>query len=416
MEPQTIGKFLQAAMGDRPLPTGETIDQPLDSGESILITRPISSWGPSPFDTEQLVPVGRIMDLIGSKEEPDRMQLVSKELQAMKARLWEGIMPLSARRWRERQLYDPVNFSAACRILSMAVNVFLYLNHGVVKAALRETFNLIDDALRTFENALNAKRAVEGKPAVKVCKKWHQFIRARYDLMVNRTHGWVMNHVDHIKSRILDQLDGLGTSPNGPGTSAGEEQGRLYDMWQDISEIASEADYAILLPMDGYNGSGADVMMNSEYDFHNEPLRVHPDIRQRNNDYHNRRGHWTMTLMAFQGASKLIGDDPVELLKRQDAGQRLVRAELRGEPVRYEKEPWAMVIEEEDQWGFVAYRTCHSCSDAEWEEYRAKFDADSADWGSELAGIEGLRERSKIHWLDIKDLGVDGEDIEALKR
>ncbi|RYP24675.1 hypothetical protein DL765_000402 [Monosporascus sp. GIB2] len=415
LEPQTVGKFLQAAMGNRPLPTGETIDQPLDSDELFLITRPISSWAPPPFDAEQLVPMDRIVELIGSEKEPDRMQLISKELQTMKSRLWEGIMPISARRWRERRLYDRTNFSAACRLLSMAINVFLYLNDTLVKAALRETFNLIDDALRTFENALNAKRAIEGKPAVEVCRKWHQFIRARYDLMVNRTFSWVMNHVDHMKSRILDQLDALGTWGSAPGTIAAEEQRKLFDMWQDISEIASQADYAILLPMDGYNGSPSDTVI-SEYDFHNEPLRAHPDIKRRNSDYHNRRGHWTLTLTLFQAAVKPAGDDPVKLLLlRQDAGQQLVRAELRGEPVRYGKEPWALVINERDEWGFVAYRACHSCSDAEWQEFRAKFDADNADWGSELR-MDGLRERSKIHWVDVKGLGIDDEDIEALKR
>jgi hypothetical protein len=354
-----------------------------------------------------------MMKLIGSDEEPDRMQLVSKELQAMKSRLWEGIMPLSARRWRERQLYDPANFSAACRILSMAINVFLYLNQPIVKDALRQTFNLIDDALRIFENALNAKLAIEKKPPVEVCKKWHQFVRDKYDIMGNRTHSWIINHVDHLKSRILDQLEAL--VRNGVATGASDSERRLLDMWQDISEIASQADYAVLIPMEGYQGSSV-VVPDSDYDFRNEPLRAHPDIQQRNLDYHHRRGHWTMTLMASQAASKVSGDDPAGTLQLQDAGQRLARSELRGEPVRYEKEPWAMTINEDEEWGFVAYRAYRSCTDAEWDEYRAKFDADSADWGSELAGIDALRERSKIHWLDVKDFGIDGEDIEALKR
>lgn len=399
-------------MGNRPLATGETVSQPLDSDEWSLATRAISSWAPPPFDTEQLVPTDRMMQLIGSDEEPDRMQLISKELQAMKSRLWEGIMPLSARRWRERQLYDPANFSAACRILSMAVNVFLYLNQPMVKAALRETFNLIDDALRIFVNALNAKLTIEKKPAVEVCKKWHQFVRDKYDLMANRTHSWIINHVDHMKSRILDQLEAL--VREGAETGAGDSERRLLDMWQDISEIASQADYAVLIPMDGYQGSSVDVP-GSEYDFRSEPLRAHPDIHQRNLDYHHRRGHLTMTLMVFQAASKPAGDDPAATLRLQDAGQKLARVELRGEPVRYGKEPWAMMINEDEEWGFVAYRAYHSCTDAEWDEYRAKFDADSADWGAELVGIDDLRERSKIHWLDAKEFGIDAEDIEALK-
>lgn len=335
----------------------------------------------------------------------------------MKARIWEGIMPLSARRWQAKQLYELANFSVACQLLSMAINVFVYLNHPIVKTALRDTFNLMDDVWRTFESVLNAKRAIEGKPAIEVSRKWHQFVHAKYAIMVNRTHDWVMNHVEQIKSRILDQVEAT--------ESGSEEERRLFDMWQDILEIASQADYTILLPMDGYHGSDGEAV-DPEYDFRTQPLRVHPDINQRNAEYHKRRGHWTMANIFSQAVANAAnasyasdsgsGDSSKNLLLVQHAAQQLTRTELRGEPVRYAKEPWTVMILDGEEWGFVAYRAHHSCSDAEWDEYRAKFDADNTDWGSELAGIESLRTRSKVHWLDARDFGLDGSDIEALKR
>ncbi|KAI0456021.1 hypothetical protein F5B21DRAFT_502772 [Xylaria acuta] len=131
-------------MSNAPLPTGEVVSQPLDEEEWFLITRAYSDWAPPPFNAEEVAPIDRINHLVGSNEEPDRMQIISRELQAMKARLWEGIMPLSARRWREKKLYDPNNFSAACRFLSMAINVFSYLNLGVVQATMRETLVLLE--------------------------------------------------------------------------------------------------------------------------------------------------------------------------------------------------------------------------------------------------------------------------------
>ncbi|KAI1123769.1 hypothetical protein F5Y10DRAFT_280694 [Nemania abortiva] len=420
LEHQTIGQFLTVAMGRGPLPTGEMVNQPLGEEEWFLVARAYSDWAPPPFNTEEGEPIDKINHIIGSTEEADRMQIISKELQAMKARLWEGIMPLSARRWREKQLYDTKNFSAACRILSMAINVFWYLNLGVVQAALRKTLVLIDGVLRTFEKALNSKRALAGEPAVEVSRKWHQFIRSKYAVMVNRTHGWVTDHVEHMKAKVLEQLEACALSHEGTETGYNEKLMRLYDMWQDLGEISSRADYTILMPMDGYDGSEMEPVQ-SKYNFRTQPLRIALDINRRNSEYHDRRGHLLMkmevdTVLANMGNPKASELDKIMgTPRRQDAAQKLVRAELRGEPVRYEKEPWVTMIREVEEWGFVIYRSCHSCSDNEWDSFRAKFDADEADWGSELAGVETLRQRSKLHWLDTKDLGIDDGDIEALK-
>ncbi|KAJ8129940.1 hypothetical protein O1611_g3691 [Lasiodiplodia mahajangana] len=418
---QSIGQFIIAAMCQVPLPTGEMLSEPFGD-EWVLITRAYSEWAPPPFNAEQGVPIDKITHLIGSMEETGRMQLISKELQAMKARLWEGIMPVSARRWREKELYDPDNFSIACRTLSMAINVFGYLNLGPVQIALRETFLLINGVLQTFENALNAKRALEGKPAVEVSKRWYQFIRAKYAAMENRTHGWVMEHVGHMKDKVLEQLDEYAASHVGTEASDNDELMRLYDKWQDLSEISAQADYTILMPMDGYDGSGNGSAQPRHYDFLTEPLRVEFDLNQRRANYHSRRGHLVYktvvdTALENRGDPKAAAlDRIVGTPRRQDAVQKLVRAELRGEPVRYDKEPWAIMLRDViDEWGFVIYRSCHSCTDDDWDNFRAKFDVDQADWGSGLVGVEKLRERSKLHWLDAKDLGIEDGDVEALK-
>ncbi|KAI1751549.1 hypothetical protein F4782DRAFT_540824 [Xylaria castorea] len=420
LEHQTTSQFIMIAMCKVPLPTGEMVSQPLDEEEWFLITRAYSHWAPSPFNVEVMVPIDRISHLVGSEEEPDRVQIISKELQAMKARLWEGIMPLSARRWREKNLYDPNNFSVACRTLSMVINVFSYLNLDVVQATLRETFVLINDVLRTFENALNTKRALKGEPAVEVSKKWHQFIHAKYAVMVNRTHGWVMDHVGHMKGIVLEQLETYAALHESTEANFNKELMRLYDMWHDLMEISAQADYTILMPMDGYDGSEVGLAQ-SKYNFRTQPLRIALDINQRNSDYHARRGHLALKREADNVVANLGNPKALELDRiigiphRQDAVQQLVRAELRGEPVQYEKEPWVTMIQDTEEWGFVIYRSCHSCTDDDWNNFRAKFDVDQADWGSELVGVETLRERSKLCWLDTKDFGIDGGDIEALK-
>lgn len=425
-----------ASLSGKALPGGAPSESDLSRKEVILTGKPYSSWAPPPFNTIERSANDNIMEFIGSMEDYSRLQVISKELQAMKARLWEGLMPVSARRWRERGLDHLSNFSVACRIISMAINVFLYLNSPVIQAALRETYNRIYDELSTFERAFCAYRAAQGKPESQVCRVWYNFMRAHYSVMVNRTYTWVMDHVATMKANVLAEL--AAHQPTTTDGSHDEIQWRLTDMWQDLSSISTCADYAILLPMDGYKGS--DIIRPSEpgeYDFRTQPLSMKPDLAQREREYHLRRRHLIMTTKMdelteiFDNATidtpldegghgrPAPMNDPSEITKicrLQEAERQRVAAELREEPVQYEKEPWASILWETSPWGFVAYRTHPSCSDDEWAEFRSKFEADIADWGQELPGISSLRERSRIHWIDANDLGIDGQDIEALKR
>lgn len=410
-------------LGGKPFPDGAQrppLNLPPD--ELFLITQPYSSWAPPPFNSRQTIPIEDLMGAIGSMEDSSRMQTISKELHAMKSRIWEGLMPLSARRWQERRLYEPGNFSAACQVLSMAVNLFHYFNDATVKVALRDTSNLIDAELRAFESALNAKRALAGRPPAEIAGLWLQFMRAQFVVMCNRTHAWVLEHVTHMKNMVLEQLEAHGTPSGG---EVDEEQWRLTNMWQDLTEIASSADYAIFLPMDGYTGAEPEPE-RPEYDPRTQPLSVSPDIDQRMREYHQRRRHLNLTEMMQSVAGNLDNNagprpenDCRELLQRcreQETGQRLARAELRGEPVRYEKEVWAGAATGPIGRGFVAYRTYYSGGDAEWDAFRAKFEADISDWGRGLEGVEEMREKSRIHWLDARDMGVEDGDIEVLKR
>ncbi|KAH8900438.1 hypothetical protein GQ53DRAFT_740541, partial [Thozetella sp. PMI_491] len=426
LEPQTVPHFISSVGGGMSLPGGETPQPTLGSDDIPLFMQPYSSWAPAPFNTKSMPPVEEIMKFLGSHEDSSRLQVISKELHAMKSRLWEGIMPMSDRRWRERKLYDLDNFSIACHTISLAIDVFHYLNDKVIKAALRDTFNLIDGEWRYFANALNLKRGLEGKPALDISGLWLQFVRAQYAVMVNRTHAWIMGHVDLLKADIIRRLEAHGTPPQVPASGMDEEQWKLTNMWQDLTEISAQADYAILLPMDGYNGSGEDAG-SSDYSYLIQPLSVKGDIKQRGREYHLRRKYFTMTKMILnltenltvlpppRGAPMNDAGEIVARSREQDDAQRLARRELRGEPVSYEKEPWTLTVTKNAEWGFVAYRTHHGCTDAEWDEFRAKFEADAADWGQEIPGIDPLRDRSKIHWVDVKDLGIDGADIDALK-
>jgi hypothetical protein len=105
----------------------------------------------------------------------------------------------------------------------------------------------------------------------------------------------------------------------------------------------------------------------------------------------------------------------------QVTAQEKARLELRGPSVPLEQQLWAETANRylgtpnNFEWGFVAYRLSHDHTDEEWEQFKTKFEADVANWGHELNGVDDLRGRSVVHWRDAKDLDVSDDDVDALR-
>ncbi|KAF5856440.1 hypothetical protein ETB97_007332 [Aspergillus alliaceus] len=111
------------------------------------------------------------------------------------ARLWEGNIPLSEQRWREKELNHPANFELACQYLSSVVATFEYLNKPHVAKNFRDTFNLIYDHWEGFDAIANQKRDEQGLETVSVARRWTEYIAAHYEAMTERAHHWVISHV-----------------------------------------------------------------------------------------------------------------------------------------------------------------------------------------------------------------------------
>lgn len=143
LEPQTVAHFFEFTMHGR-LPSGRRTALPLATvNELMLLQKPMSTWAPAPFNKQNLPLAEMIMSRIGSCEDPERMKVISKELIAMKSRIWQGIMPVSERRWVELGLDSPSQFHQACQFIAGVTDVFHYLNLRIVKSHLRDTYNLI---------------------------------------------------------------------------------------------------------------------------------------------------------------------------------------------------------------------------------------------------------------------------------
>jgi hypothetical protein len=188
--------------------------------------------------------------------------------------------------------------------------------------------------------------------------------------------------------------------------------------------------------MDGYKGCGSvsatlNIPQGSWTGFvgtsGTQPISFSPDLQQRRHDCHFRRRQLNLvadlefyaTRPHEQPTRRPIDNHPTELARvcrYQSEAQEKTRRELRGPPVVFEKPPWLLEVQDHTSWGFVAYRGSHGNSDDEWADFVAKFEGDSTDWGHDISGISEIRARSKIHWLDAKDLGIADGDTDAMNR
>ncbi|KAH8171346.1 subtilase family protein [Sarocladium implicatum] len=426
LEPVTLANFASFLSGSLNLPGGEKTELPLLGMDVEYLMRPRSDWAPAPYNTPGRSTMQDLTVKIGSVEDGTNLQKISLTLVDMKSRIWSGHAPMSDRLWAERRLDEPQNFSAACQIIVNVLYVYFYLNADEVRNNLRKTYNAIWDGLKEFETALNAKRRLESLAPVSPTALWAEYMRNHYARMESVAHAWLLKRLNALKEKVLLSL--ASHMPVGPLRRGYDEtQWTLLDRWQDIVHNVSCADFAVFLPMDGYKGctsasaTGRPLAGSGMYSG-TTPLRFSPSLKQREKDYHVRRrqiGLMDMINAAGQGhAMREAANSPASLVRtccQQEEAQDKARAEWR-------ISSWSSTsnvlreIGEAEPWGFVAYRGCHDHTDAQWADFVANFQRDIRDWGKGVDGISALKARSKIHWLDTKELGLDDTAVETLRQ
>jgi len=435
LEPQTIPHFIEASIGGR-LPSGRpSALPPLDPEVLMLMQQPFSEWALPPLDASHDVLVTQVMIRIGSFEDPDRLVSISKELHAMKSRIWEGIMPISERRWHDLRLDDAENFHEACQYIAAVTNVFHYFNMPPIKAALRETYNLIWDHLDAFEKAVNAKRAIEDKEPVLLTSRWHEFISDHFQSISNRSHHWAISHVERLRGPILEDLANQAPAQSFMLFPTYDDQ--MWDLTNkihDLVENAAQADTAIFIPMDGYKGgdlpSQDDVPgpdMSNPY--REEPIHFAANTMVRKADYYCRLKYLSRVETWTERSD---GDDPLgskegpaESARSQVRAQNKARMELRGKTADelLGEELWVTSAQRvlsmpkhEWEWAYLGYRLSHDHTDEEWDAFKTKFESDVSNWGAELQGVDNIKERSKVEWRDARDLGIPDGDVAAARQ
>jgi hypothetical protein len=288
---------------------------------------------------------------------------------------------------------------------------------------MRETYNLIWGHLDMFDQALRAKN---GPTSACTTALWHAFIKDKFSCVSSRSHAWVINRVDHLRLPIIEQLS---NEPTTTGFTDGynEAQWTLSNNIHDLAENVGQADSAIFIPMDGYKGedlpSQDDVQPDTSNPYREEPTTFSANASVRKVDYFSRLKY--LTRIEDWSGDNDAGDVPhglVATVLSQIRAQARTREEIRKEETVPERELWIGYAERRKRlgemplpWGYVAYRSCYDHCDEEWKQFVAKFEADIANWGWELDGVDWIRDLSKIDWRDARSLGIADGDIDALK-
>lgn len=423
LEPQTIAHFIGFALGQS-LPDGST--RPSSAGTLTGDEVPLLQENyPPGSDGESII--SRVMGRIGSNEDTGRLCLLGKNIQSLKSRLWEGIVPLSDQRWQEKGLHRPENFDLACQQLSAVVAVFEYLNNEHVRDDLRLTFNLIYELWEVLDTVLNQKRAETGADPISMANLWTIYMNASYKAMTQCAHDWVTKHVDALRAPLLQGLLDHQSLTEGTGRPD-QIQWKLTDGLHMLLEISVRADYNLMIPMEGYKGYTAPPNGSG-------PAEMYvADCAARGKVYSQRVkavSHQIMFQRMMVGmisgernSSQTSGESYRESAMEQLEAQEQVRKELRGEPSKLQ-EPWitsclTTIRHEEEQGspknlGIAIYRLTHEQSEPEWTGFVQKLEAHISDWGDGQAGSEALKPQLKLYWVDGKELGFTEGDIEAAK-
>ncbi|KAF7554439.1 hypothetical protein G7Z17_g2905 [Cylindrodendrum hubeiense] len=436
LEPQTVAHFFEFVSSGQ-LPGGSQSSLPRPTHEEfMMMMQPFPQWAPAPYNEIRRSTAESIMVRIGSREALDHLTPIAKELHCMKTRIWEGIPPVSERRWKDLELDRPDNFSIACQFIVAVINVFYYLNHPMIKHNLRVTSNLISDHLKEYEEAINALRKSASSDGsyqhMSATRLWHEFISAHYKSISTRAHKWAIEHIDRLRAPVIVHLATHQPAIPGPHDA---RQWELTNKFHDLNENTAHANFAIFIPTDGYRGDprpAQDAKPLTEQDgrrFREEPISWSANLYHRQADYNARVRYLsrvqTYNEIAEAGISTIDSpvNDPRSMMRTvrsQTNAHIMARRELRGEPEPLGLDTWldqvkTRVGSENLQWGYVAFRLNHEHNDGQWAYFKQRFEDDCANWGDEFTGIDDVRNISKIHWLDGKELGIEDGDIEAAK-
>lgn len=423
---------------------------------------PYYEWAPAPYDSRRYSCNGSLLPLFGQGtgtgdgndlKTPPFVNFFAR-LHPLRAKLWHGMVPISRARWLERKMDDPANYRNLRELMKDILDVFAWLNHEDTLGRMRAGFNWLVDKYVEFEEAANARREKNGlEERLDLAGMWAEYYHAVISVMSNRTHAWLVDRVEEVQTRAFAEYTKALEEAGSDQEAIGAAGKKYYECAQDLNSMMTRADYTLDIPMVGFKGytpsgtSASDLSLPLRQDSYRKIAQTKSWTHQEKLLQEQDREE------AEAAAQKKKPDDMldyVEQLKKggPPAGPRFrdhesfighyhegrknraeVRRALRGEKKALGEEYWITILRERmnfylangkdpktHRWGFVCYRLTYKQDDAEWADFKRKFEADVFKSGEWIEGYDSIADMAGLEYIDGRDVGIPEGDIEAAKR
>jgi hypothetical protein len=425
----TIKHFFNFAFeGDLP-GLGRKTALPLIAEDEIpLLVSAYSSWAPAPFSRTPSSLQDRILD---AYQKTDRFNafFTERRISCMRARLWEGMVPMSAGRWKEKKLDEHQNWQFAFEFLYDIILTFMWLGDPANTRGIKENFNFVAEELRICQQALNAKRRENGEAQqVDLRALWLEFMSALFETMVTRTHTWFGDRVPSITLVLgKNMYDSVCDAKGETHLDTKFAAKKFLESWSDLHRLWEKTDWMFMMPLDGFTGfppSTASFVFDTKVVGTMFPM----PFRKDEYDEESAKLEWAVHTRLdrnIQGVYSNRADIEATLKERQENTDTL-RKFMRGEPRELGEEHWVSILKsrtqwslshggpEDQTWGFVCYNLTHK-SGEEWSSFLSKIEADFAKQGEWVQGFEDVKGKMGLQWLDGKELGFAKDDIQAAR-
>jgi hypothetical protein len=299
----------------------------------------------------------------------------------MRARLWEGMVPMSGARWKEKRLDNPKNWQGAFELIFIVVRVFMWLGHPDVIRGIKNSFNYIAEELVCFQDALNARRRQASVSArVNLKTLWLEYIKDLFETMVSRTYEWLHDRINELHARGKAEYE---ASADVKGTvNANVEAKAFLALWADLNKLHRYADFAIMMPQDDFAGFPAPSRTYFKVVGSISPL---PSRRDQLNKI-DAQLLWPQSEKALQdpGALYQNRDHINAFMQETKRNNEHMRLKYRGESKKLGRQHWISILHSrtrwslarggprDQKWGFVVYMLTHRPSKEEWNTFKTK--------------------------------------------
>ena len=384
---------------------GKTLLPLITEDEVLLLGKPYAEWAKAPWSNTSSDLTGRLLNT------PDNLCIeVPRRISCMRARLFEGMTPMSGGQWKARKLDDTKNWQSVFEFLFDIIQTFTWLGDPDTQRLMKDSFNHIARELETFERAANERREEKGvQTKLDMRALWLDYIKSLFNTMVTRTHSFFQTSV---KTTIAKARAEYNTSVDQSGdANSHAEAKRCGEIWSDLERLLLRADAYIMMPLDGYLGFtaspddtkvvGSLFPLPFRWDQQEELAAARP---------------WPLA-EEFQDDPTMLYHDRSKFLAVLDethSNNDHVRQVQRGNPMPLQREPWINIIHSRTQWslsrggpkdqkwGFVGYMLTHKPSHEQWEAFLSKLYTEFHQSGQGVEGFGSVKQNMESNGTSIQ--------------